>query len=138
MKRLLIGISVVSLILLLGLALRSSGAPVTSPSGEFEARFVASDSTEVRASDVEVVKVSTGEVVFRSNSGSFRKRDTNFLAWTSTNLLVAYSGDIGTFTLDLGLPNPELDSVGPDGCLDLSTMVGASESNMKRLRFVAC
>ena len=47
---------------------------------------------------LEVVEISNGSVVFRDDV-HFRGRDVNVASWSATpNVLLAYSGDVGTFT----------------------------------------
>jgi hypothetical protein len=90
------------------------------------------DQKPVQVQVLEVVDLSDQRVVYR-NAGTYRSRDVNVAAWSSTpNVLIAYSGDVGT-ALVAPTSNGPWARVEGEACLDKNDVEAVGQVVVDRI-----
>jgi hypothetical protein len=79
---------------------KEAGEPQENPEGTYSFQWTWGDSSDgFDVQILEVTRLSDHKVVFHEDQ-RFRARDVNVAAWSSSpDLLLAYSGDVGTATI---------------------------------------
>jgi hypothetical protein len=111
-----------------------------SPTATYAYRLTAGppDQKPAAVEVLEVVRVADGQVVFRDDR-TFRQRDRNFAGWSPLvpDVLVAYSGDVGTSAYG-ARPDGTWGEVDQRRCFSAERLaevgMGPSDSSYDRLR----
>jgi hypothetical protein len=114
---------------------KEAGEPQPNPEGTYAFQWTWGDSPDgFDVQILEVTRLSDDKVVFHED-GRFRARDVNVAAWSSSpDLLLAYSGDVGTATI--GPTSNDGDTwaiVNTDACLTPEQVDGLDDSVAERL-----